>query len=53
MAASLVLLQRHLGVVVAAAVGLVVASVWWLGVQTYVTSAIHSALPWGLAPVDS
>jgi general L-amino acid transport system permease protein len=52
-AASLVLLQRHLGVVVAAAAGLVAASIWWLGLQTYVTSAIHSVLPWGLTPVDS
>jgi general L-amino acid transport system permease protein len=46
-------LQSRLGVVVAAGVGLVVASLWWLGVQTTVTTAIHGALPLGLEPIDS
>jgi general L-amino acid transport system permease protein len=47
------LLQRPLGVTVAAGVGLVAAALWWLGVQTVVTTAIHNALPWGLPKVDS
>jgi general L-amino acid transport system permease protein len=38
---------------VAAGVGLVAAALWWLGVQTVVTTAIHNALPWGLPKVDS
>lgn len=46
-------LQERLGVVVAAAVGLVIASLWWLGLQTTVTTAIDSALPMGLEPIDS
>lgn len=47
------LLQRAIGVVVAAGVGIVVAAIWWLVVQTSVTTALHAALPWGLAAVDS
>ena len=46
-------LQKPLGVVVAAGVGLVVAALWWLVVQGTVTGALHAMLPWGLAPVDS
>jgi general L-amino acid transport system permease protein len=46
-------LQSRLGVVVAAGVGLVVASLWWLGLQTSVTTAIASVLPLGLKSVDS
>ena len=37
----------------AAAVGLVIASLRWLGLQTTVTTAIDSALPMGLEPIDS
>lgn len=46
-------LQARLGVVVAAGVGLVVASVWWLAVQSAVTTQIHSLVPLGLPTVDS
>jgi general L-amino acid transport system permease protein len=46
-------LQERLGVVVAAGVGLVIASLWWLGLQTTVTTAIDSALPMGLESIDS
>ena len=46
-------LQKRLGVVVAAGVGLIVAAIWWLKVQTIVTTAIHNAIPYGLEPVDS
>lgn len=38
-------LQRGLGVVVAAAVGLVVAAVWWLWLQGSVTAALAGAMP--------
>jgi general L-amino acid transport system permease protein len=47
------LLQRAIGVVAAAGVGIVVAAIWWLVVQTSVTTALHSVLPWGLDAVDS
>jgi general L-amino acid transport system permease protein len=46
-------LQRAVGVVVAAGIGLVVASVWWLTIQTFVTTALAQVLPLGLATVDS
>ena len=39
------LLQRRLGVVVAAAVGLGVAVVWWLWLQSYVTAPLASLMP--------
>lgn len=47
------LLQKRLGVVVAAGVGLIVAAVWWLVVQTEVTTVLHGFMPWGLPAVDS
>ncbi len=47
------LLQRSVGVVVAAAIGIVAAALWWLVIQTHVTTAVHAALPIGLEPVDS
>lgn len=45
--------QRKLGVVVAAGVALVVAVLWWLGVQTSVTTALHTAMPMELPYVRS
>lgn len=47
------LLQKRLGVVVAAAVGLIAAAVWWLAVQTPVTTMLHGFMPWGLPAADS
>ncbi|HQU68974.1 MAG TPA: amino acid ABC transporter permease [Albidovulum sp.] len=47
------LLQKKLGVVVAAGFGLVVAAVWWLWVQTQVTTKLHEYVPAGLPAVDS
>ena len=47
------LLLPFVGVVVATSVGFVAACVWWLVVQTHVSSAIDSLLPWGLVPVES
>ncbi len=46
-------LQRRFGVVVAAAIGVLVAALWWLVVQSRVTGAIDAVLSWGLTPVDS
>ncbi|HQY43953.1 MAG TPA: amino acid ABC transporter permease [Paracoccaceae bacterium] len=46
-------LQKAVGVVVAAGAGLVAASLWWLVVQGQVTSALHSAMPIGLEQMDS
>ena len=46
-------LQRIVGVVVAAGIGIVVAAVWWLVIQTTVTSALAAILPLGITPVDS
>lgn len=45
--------QRKLGVVVAAAIALVVAVVWWMGLQTPVTTALHATLPIELLYVRS
>ncbi|MES2666464.1 MAG: amino acid ABC transporter permease [Pseudomonadota bacterium] len=47
------LLQARLGVVMATALGFVAACVWWLALQTTVTTALHSILPWGLEAIDS
>jgi general L-amino acid transport system permease protein len=47
------LLQARLGVVVAAGVGVVVAAIWWLSLQTSVTTALHAAMPLGLQAIDS
>jgi len=53
LAATFVLLQGRLGVAVAAGVGLLVASLWWLWLQTEVTSAVHAAMPIRLYGVNS
>lgn len=47
------LLQKQVGVVVAAGIALIVAALWWLWLQSKVTGALHAALPWGLDPIDS
>jgi len=47
------LTQRVLGDVVAGGVGLIVAVVWWLWLQTVVTTALHGLIPIGLEAVDS
>ena len=47
------LLQARLGVVMATSTGFVVACIWWLAVQTTVTTALHSAIPLGLESIDS
>lgn len=47
------LTQKRLGVVMAAAAGLVVAAIWWLKVQTEVTTKLQEYLPAGLSAVDS
>lgn len=47
------LTKSFLGVVVATGVGLVAASVWWLGLQTGVTTVLHAAMPFGIADVGS
>jgi general L-amino acid transport system permease protein len=46
-------LQSRLGVVVPAAIGLVAASLWWLVLQTSVTTALHGIAPLGLTAIDS
>ena len=45
--------QRSFGVVVAAAIGLIAALLWWGLVQTTVTTAVHSILPLELRYVRS
>lgn len=47
------ILQRPLGVVVAAGAGVIAAAFWWLWLQTSVTTAIDAAMPLGLYGVDS
>ncbi len=47
------LLQSRLGVPTAGGIGFVLACVWWLLVQSTVTTALHSVMPWGLTHVDS
>ncbi len=42
-----------LGVVVATGVGVVAAAVWWLMLQTSVTTALHALMPVGIPPVSS
>jgi general L-amino acid transport system permease protein len=37
--------QRFVGVVVAAAVGLIAAAIWWGTLQTAFTTALHTAMP--------
>ncbi len=52
-AAAYMLLQNRLGVVVSTGLGFVLACLWWLFVQTQVTTALHDAMPIGLPGVDS
>ena len=52
-AAAWAFAQRMFGAVVAAAIGLAVAMLWWFVLQTPVTSALHSALPMELPYVRS
>lgn len=47
------LLQARIGVPTAGSIGFLVACVWWLVVQTSVTTVLHKLMPWGLTPVDS
>ncbi len=42
-----------LGLVMASVAGFIAACLWWMSVQTIVTTAVHAALPWGIAPVES
>ena len=46
-------LQRQLGVVVAAGIGLIIAAIWWMWAQSLVTGQLQALLPIGLDPVDS
>jgi general L-amino acid transport system permease protein len=48
-----VMLQRRLGVIVAASVGAVLAVLWWLWLQGKVTGVLHGLMPIGLEQVDS
>lgn len=47
------LAKRVVGVVVATGAGVVAAAIWWLMVQTSVTTALHGAMPWGIPGVNS
>lgn len=47
------LTKSFLGVVVATGAGVVAAAVWWLMVQTSVTTALHGAIPLGIQAVNS
>ena len=47
------LLRPLLGVPVSAGIGLIVASIWWLWLQPYVTTPLANAMPIDLAPVGS
>jgi general L-amino acid transport system permease protein len=42
-----------LGVPLGAGVALVVASVWWLGLQSYLTTPLEAVLPLSMVPVSS
>lgn len=53
MAAIWWLLQARLGVVVATSVGFVAACVWWLALQSYLTTPLANAMPLGLSAVNS
>jgi general L-amino acid transport system permease protein len=46
-------LQSRFGVVVATSAGFVAACIWWLVVQTMVTTVLHNLIPLGLPSVDS
>ena len=45
--------KPFLGVVVATGVGVVAAGIWWMMVQTSVTTALHGALPLAMKSVNS
>jgi len=45
--------KGRFGVVVATGIGIVVASIWWLAIQSTVTGALHSLIPLGIEHVDS
>jgi general L-amino acid transport system permease protein len=45
--------KRFVGVVVGTGVGVVVAGIWWLGVQTSVTTVLANAMPFGMPSVGS
>ena len=47
------LAKERFGVVVAFAIGFLVACVWWLGIQTTVTTQLHHLMPIRLRGVDS
>ena len=47
------MLSNYTGVAVAAGVSFLIACVWWFFLQTYVTTALQSALPFRLSGVDS
>jgi general L-amino acid transport system permease protein len=51
--AALHFLQAITGVVVAAGIGIVVASVWWTWLQEHVTAFLHGILPIGMQYVRS
>ncbi len=46
-------LQGRLGVVMAGAIGVILAVLWWLKLQPYVTTPLHNMLPIQLASVSS
>ncbi len=46
-------LNTRLGVPVSAGLGFLAACVWWLVVQTHVTTALHGVMPIGMPSVDS
>lgn len=47
------LTKGQLGVVVGTGAGVVAAMVWWLAVQSHITGALHSLLPFSITHVDS
>ncbi|MGV8951491.1 MAG: amino acid ABC transporter permease [Cypionkella sp.] len=47
------LLQSRVGVVVAGAIGVIVAAIWWLKVQPYVTTPLANLIPIDLIPIAS
>lgn len=47
------LTKSALGVVVGTGAGIIAAAVWWLMVQTSVTTSLHAAMPLGIKGVNS
>ena len=47
------LTKPFLGVVVGSGVGVVAAGIWWLAVQTSVTTVLHNLVPFGIPGVNS